>query len=127
MQIKLKIPYKDFDQFQQLMTTVLSLETAISAETQIEVEAIHEGSTIITIEIEYGDILLLLRAFVMGKLDPLQIVAVRIAVSFMERDGQTMMFVHTYSVRTPWIEKGDEIYRKLKEFFGVTNMQGVEQ
>jgi len=77
MEVKLSIPFDQFDQCDQLVALVNMIGLAIQSKYGIGVKAVRKGSTIITLEMAEDDARRLVIAFKSGRLKPLDVVNVR--------------------------------------------------
>ncbi len=71
--LKINIPFDDFDQSDQLIKLIESLKAIVNANDHIEVTRLMAGSTIITLEMSEADVHSLIAAFMAGKLDEMQV------------------------------------------------------
>jgi transcriptional regulator with XRE-family HTH domain len=127
IQIRVSIPYGYFEREEQLESYVSSLQSLASMQCNIIPLGIEEGSTIITLMMEPSDVMLLLRAFVVGKLKPLKITAVKVYVFFFIKGIKAKPIIFPIQKDAKWIEEGDGTFLSLQRDFEDTASEGAKQ
>jgi transcriptional regulator with XRE-family HTH domain len=103
VQIKLSIPYAEFDESEQLVTLVRSLNLLLQGKHEIGALKVQEGSTIVTLEMDAVDVGELIELLLTGKLDELQIIGINASTAWSdELDKEYADYLASDGV---WIEK----------------------
>ncbi|MBX6316150.1 MAG: helix-turn-helix transcriptional regulator [Isosphaeraceae bacterium] len=80
VQIKLSIPFEDFDESEQLVGFIELLKRVLSARDEIGVKAVTDGSVVITLELGEEDVASLIGAYNNAALDELNVSTFHIVV-----------------------------------------------
>jgi transcriptional regulator with XRE-family HTH domain len=76
VQLKLSIPFEDFDEAEHLTSFIEALTKLIGAKGMVNIADVKDGSTIVTVDVEEDDMCRLIAAYLDGRLEPLDVTGI---------------------------------------------------